>query len=224
MHYLGEGDHVNGADGQIHNLNDAFQAAIAAYMEGVRICLPGVVTKYDAGKRRANIQPSIKRVFADGGTASIPEVTSVPVIWPSGGGGGVSFPLVKGDGVLLVFGERNLEEWASGKGGEALPLDGRKFDLSDAIAIPGLYPFGVDSGFPGDAAVFQFQGMKMRMKGGRVAIGNAGAEVLDLLDSTMAELKSLAEACQSYGVPGSGAVVGAVAILEGKMSGIKGTL
>jgi hypothetical protein len=50
-------------------------------------------------------------------------------------------PLTRGDYVLLVFCERSIDAWLS-IGGIVDPDDYRKFDLSDAVAIPGLFPFG----------------------------------------------------------------------------------
>lgn len=39
-----------------------------------------------------------------------------------------------GDGVLLVFSQRSIENWLDGSKGS--PDDPRMFDLSDAFAIP----------------------------------------------------------------------------------------
>jgi len=45
----------------------------------------------------------------------------------------------KGDSCLLVFAEGALDDWLNG--GESEDL--RKYDLTDAIAIPGVYNFGI---------------------------------------------------------------------------------
>jgi hypothetical protein len=70
----------------------------------------------------------------------MPVINNVPVIWPRTSLGSISFPLTHGDGVLLIFSERSLDEWLS-NGGALAPNDPRQFDLSDAIAIPGLFSF-----------------------------------------------------------------------------------
>ncbi len=204
---------------------EAVEAAIAAALEDVRFCLPGRIESYDARTCRAVVKPLLKKVYADATVSPMAAIDSVPVVWPRGSGGGISFPLQRGDGVLLLFSERNLENFLV-KGGDSIPADPRKFDLSDCIAIPGLESFTVP-GVAGDNvnAWFRFGGAAMKMTpDGRVAFGTPEAEVLDLLDSTMSALSDLAAACQSYGIPGSGGIVSEVAILEAKLATIKGSL
>jgi hypothetical protein len=50
----------------------------------------------------------------------------------------ITFPLVAGDEVSLFFIERSIDNWLT-QGGIQSPNDTRKFDLSDAYAVPVLY-------------------------------------------------------------------------------------
>ena len=43
--------------------------------------------------------------------------------------------------MLLVFCERSIDKYTSGSGIDTNPVDLRQHDLSDAVAIPGFYPF-----------------------------------------------------------------------------------
>lgn len=113
-------------------------------MAQMHTCLPGVVVSYDYTKQKASVKPSIKRKYKDGRVDSLPVIVSVPVVWPRSSNASMTFPVNKGDGVLLVFSERALELWLT-QGGETEPGDTRKYDLTDAIAIPGLYPFSTPS-------------------------------------------------------------------------------
>lgn len=164
------------------SLVDGIQMVVDATLEGLRICLPGQIESYDPKTRKANIKPMLKRVYADGEIQSLPVLTAVPIVWPAGGGGALSFPLTRGDGVLLVFSERNMENYLE-SGVESTPLDGRKFDMSDAIAIPGLYSFKTKSPIKdNNSAIFTFGGATVSLqKGGKMAIGNAQAELLDIV-------------------------------------------
>lgn len=97
------------------------------------------VTK-DGGIKYVKVQPSLNKIYTDGVTSKMPPVSKVPVVFPSGGGGLLSFPIVEGDTVLLIFSKRNISNWLEGDGGEVNPATLRTNSLNDAIAIPGLYP------------------------------------------------------------------------------------
>jgi hypothetical protein len=78
----------------------------------------------------------------DGATEleSLPVIPNVPLMQFGMGGMRLTFPATPGDTVLLVFCQRSLDKWKS-SGGEVDPGDARQFSISDAVAIPGLFPF-----------------------------------------------------------------------------------
>ncbi len=184
------------------SLVDGIQMVVDATLEGIRICMPGKIESYDPTTRKADIKPMLKRVYADGDVESLPVITAVPVVWPGGGGGALGFPLSPGDGVLILFGERNMENYLE-TGKDSLPADARKFDMSDAIAIPGLNSFKAISPFPDNlAAYFAFGGGFVKMQpGGKMAIGNAGAELLDIISETLQMLATTAGTSAVSGSP-----------------------
>jgi hypothetical protein len=124
-------------------LNQAIETAINYHIGLLNTCLPGQIEKYDSTQQKADVSILLKKKYKDG---SIPAekmvISAVPVVFPRTSKSMVHFPLAAGDGVLLVFAQRSLEDWLF-KGGETVPTDPRKFDLTDAIAIPGLYDFKV---------------------------------------------------------------------------------
>lgn len=88
-----------------------------------------------------SVKPVFQQEYRDGVVLDFPEILDVPVMFPSAGGGMLSFPIKVGETVLLVFSMRSLDNWKlrdTGAGAH-LPTDNRHFDLTDAIAIPGLY-------------------------------------------------------------------------------------
>lgn len=123
------------------NLTDAIKQAIWNVLVGIHTALPAEVSKYDPSGPKVEVKPLIKKVYKDETILDLPVIVSVPVIFPRTGRFKITYPLEKGDGVLLVFAERSLETWLS-KGTAVAPQDPRKFDLSDAVAIPGLWAFG----------------------------------------------------------------------------------
>lgn len=112
---------------------------------------PGVVTSVsgDLSDLRVNVQPSINELYADGTTEEHLDILSVPVIMPGGANTLISFPIVAGDTVLLVFSQRSMDNFKIGNGQPTQPNDARKFQAEDAIAIPGLFTFSKSANRPG---------------------------------------------------------------------------
>lgn len=118
------------------------QNAVRQLLSDVHTSMPGTVVSYDG--RRAVVRPTLSKLIADGRVLGAPSIVSVPVVWPTAMGGQcrISMPMQAGDGVLLHFSERSLEAWHDAGG--AVPDDPRQYDLSDAIAVPGLNHDGVN--------------------------------------------------------------------------------
>lgn len=114
--------------------------AMDAKLYDMRVAMPGTVVKYDSKKQAVDVQPSLKAKHPDGGSTDLPVVYSVPIVFMRGGDASFTFPIKKGDSVLLIFADRSIDKWLS-NGGSVDPEDTRKHDLSDAIAIPGLSSF-----------------------------------------------------------------------------------
>lgn len=114
----------------------------ASTMADLRVAIPARVERYDPGTQTIDAQPLVQDSYTDENgervTENLPVVTSVPVIFPGGGGFRLVFPLQQGDTVLLVFNDRALDAWQSG-GNLATPADDRRHELTDAVAIPGLH-------------------------------------------------------------------------------------
>lgn len=89
-----------------------------------------------------DVLPLINNSFDDGTDLEYPPIYDVPVIFPSAGGGLLSFPIKVDDTVLLVFSQKSLAEWMESRsfGNTGFtPADKRRYAINDAIAFPGLY-------------------------------------------------------------------------------------
>lgn len=123
------------------SLGKLFGDVLRMYATQMHVALPGKVESYDASTQTASIKPMVKQVTeAEEGeiSESLPVIPNVPIAFPRAGGFFVSFPVAKGDTVLLVFCDASIDEWrATDK--ESEPGDLRKHTLSGAVAIPGVY-------------------------------------------------------------------------------------
>jgi len=106
----------------------------------------GQIESFDPITRLASIQPCLKRKFTSGEIIDLPLLEDVPVLFFGSGDFEITFELKNGSYVLLIIAERAIENWIT-KGGLVDPELKRTFDLSDAIAIPGLTPL-VDTKAP----------------------------------------------------------------------------
>lgn len=177
------------------SLPNVIKMAIENRLAGVHVSLPAKIESYDPATQKANIKPLIKREYQDGTKESLPVINNVPVIWPGMTTGILSFPVKAGDTVLAVFSERSLDVWLS-KGGEVEPNDRRKHDISDAIAIPGLFSFADVPGLADpSSAIFKFGDAQLSLnKDGKLALGNQAAELLDLFEQTLAAIEAMTTA------------------------------
>ena len=166
----------------------AMGAVIDYKISLINTAIPGVITKYDAGTKKAEVKPLIKETFWNGEVLSMPVIVNTPVIFPATQRGGIIFDLQAGDTVLIIFSQKSMERWlASGK--EVEEGVARHFDLTDGIAIPGLYSFASQNPFPGDdVTVYSNKGRFVINKDDKVAIGNESAELLDIIDQLISAI------------------------------------
>lgn len=144
-------------------LGTLLESAMSQHGENKHTAIPGIVVSGGGGK--VNVKPSLNRRLKDGSVESLPVIPNVPVWFPRGGGASITWPVKAGDGCLLVFSERSLDEWKGG-GGEFTPDDPRRNGLSDAIAFVGLDATGEGS----DAIELKMGGVTLEVSGGGVAI------------------------------------------------------
>lgn len=131
-----------GQSAQTPTETDNLLAAARAQLARVHTSIPGVVRSYDSATQTAVVQPVVRFKFRDGDGAIqnyTPEpIADVPVAFPGAGSFSITWPLAAGDLVTLVFAERSITEWKATAGATVEAADTRRFDLTDAIAIPSL--------------------------------------------------------------------------------------
>jgi hypothetical protein len=131
-------------------LEEAIRQIVDSYMQSVHTAIPAVITSYDSKKQSAQIRPLINQTYFNGKSIALPIIVNVPIIFPHNKICGLKFPLKVGDTVLAIFSESCLERWLSSDSGAVDMGYNRRFDLSDAIAIPCVFSlnsaqFGADN-------------------------------------------------------------------------------
>lgn len=187
------------------SLSELIRQVINFELTEMHVCMPGKIESYNAGDNTATVKPTLSRRFR-GATEPIeyPVIAKVPIVQPRTAKARINFPIEKGDLCLLIFADRNIENWLQSRGNEPKEVnDLRRHNLSDAFAILGGYPLELPAPpkFPGALNIEIEQGVK-------VAITNGTVELLDLIDQTLTAIQSLTVTTSSTpsGVPNNAAV------------------
>lgn len=102
----------------------------------------GVIQAFNAATQTATVQIAFTRVtsISPAGVRTISEyplLLEVPVFFQSGGGFTLTCPVAPGDECLVVFNDRQIDNWLAQGSGQP-PSMGRIHDLSDGIAFVGI--------------------------------------------------------------------------------------
>lgn len=108
-------------------------------MFNLRCCIPCIVQSYNSENGTIECQPAIRERIINQNEEieyrNIPLLINVPVAFPSSGNWQISFPISKGDECLVFFSDLSIDNfWL--KGNIQNPIEDRRHDLSDGIAIP----------------------------------------------------------------------------------------
>lgn len=176
---------------------DLHRAALRAELVKMGTALPGLIVSYDAAARRATVQPVFKGRTTNGAELRAPQLQGVPVLFPGGAVGGLTWALEAGDEVLLIVCQRRLALWLE-RAGEVDPWEGAAqgaapplFRLQDAVALPGVLSSPRAAPRPGAAA-----GVALEARSGAtVHLGDASATAgVALGDKVQGNLEALAAA------------------------------
>ncbi len=126
-------------------LEELLELAIKSFLGDLHTALPGRVEEYSPDAQKVDVKPLIKRrIVHEDGTElleELPIIPDVPVLFPRSAGFFMSFPIVRGDLVMLHFVERSIDKYLETEGEDTDPDEFRTHDLTDAVAVPGFYPF-----------------------------------------------------------------------------------
>lgn len=108
----------------------------------LRVACPGIIQSFDPVEQTVTVQPVIREEIVKEDLSkewvSIPLLLDVPIHIPRAGGYSLTLPVKKGDECLVVFLDACMDAWWS-YGGVQNQIEKRRHDLSDAVAILGLW-------------------------------------------------------------------------------------
>lgn len=119
---------------------DAQKKEIFASLNCVQI---GKIESFDAATQTASISLLLKRVvnIDPKGVKTLQENITIiykcPVMSLFGGNAFLSMPIAAGDNCLVLFNDRQIDDWFV-NGGVQIPTSSRMHDVSDAFAIVGI--------------------------------------------------------------------------------------
>ena len=121
---------------------EAINSHIKALKADLNTSAPARVVNYYPDNLTIDAEIGINRVDKDGLIIKKQIIKGVPLMFPSAGGGFLTFPVKKGDTVLLVFSQSSMDDWLLSDGSPITPKLLREFSVNDAVAIIGLWPNG----------------------------------------------------------------------------------
>ena len=83
----------------------------------------------------------VNKQFVDSDVLEYPAILSVPLVFPSSSTSAITFPVNKGDVVVVIFSQSSIDVFKSGSHTAHDPVDTRRFDRRGAIAIPCAFAF-----------------------------------------------------------------------------------
>ena len=121
----------------------AKRAARAILASEVRTHMPAQVVSYNPTLNTCVVQPTIKAIRTEDpnnlATVLLPQIADVPVQQFGSGTLVITVPPIAGSYGLLHVSDRDIDSWLL-KGGIVDPASSRKFNSTDSVFYPGLYP------------------------------------------------------------------------------------
>lgn len=145
--------------GQTPQLADVIDEAIENRLDHVFTGTVGRVLSYDTVRQMVTVQPLIKHIYIDERGDRVadthPPLQGIPVQFPGAGAYRITWPINKGDLVLLVGVSENIDRLKASDGAKVIdPKFTLRFNLSNTVALPGFHTFGkVPTTAPTDALV-----------------------------------------------------------------------
>jgi len=129
---------------RIDDLPTVMQGMLEQFQSTLWTAMPARIVSITSMRDKiiVDCQPTLRCKFnnKDGGFewVDMPVLADVPVVFPSGGGFMLAFPLKIDDEVLVVFANRCIDAWWQ-SGGVQNQIEFRTHDLSDGFALPGPF-------------------------------------------------------------------------------------
>lgn len=128
----------------VSSIQATIDSAFDYKMDNVNTAIPCIVlaVRDNGSSQMVDIQPTINQKLPDGTIKERPPILGVPISFPVGPDGGMTFPIKVGSTGTAIFSMRDMTAWKSGNGRPGTPQTAGRMSASDAIFYPGIQPPG----------------------------------------------------------------------------------
>lgn len=138
----------------------------------------GTIQSFDSVKQLAQVTINYTKTFFEPDASGVyspkqvnyPILIDSPVICIGGGGGSLTFPIAKGDECLVLFNDRDIDNWFNGSSNSAVAT-GRLHSFSDAIILVGVRSLA------NVITAYNANATELRNKAGNVKVSITNTEV-----------------------------------------------
>lgn len=175
----------------------------------------GTIQKFNSSSQTADVSINYKKTFfdfnADTGVydsrlVDYPLLAQIPVVVLGGGPGSLTFPIAAGDECLVLFNDRDLDNWFSGSSSSANATL-RLHSFSDGVALVGIRSMAnVLSSYDSTRVVLQNGTTLVGVGASLIKIANNTTTLNTLLQSLITQLGNLVDqtaliTVSSFGAP-----------------------
>ena len=141
-------------------------------------------------QRTQNVRDSVTGIYSTV-LQSYPILVDVPVLIPHGGSASLTFPVAAGDQCLILFNDRDIDNWFQGNNNSG-PATTRLHSFSDGFALIGPRSMNsADASYDTTRAVLKNGSTLVGVGSSHVKIANAGTTLNTLLQTLITDLKAL---------------------------------
>ncbi|MCK4789141.1 MAG: hypothetical protein KAV87_35695 [Desulfobacteraceae bacterium] len=173
-------------------MSNLLNEAIAGLLKNTFCAMPGVIESYNAEETTAEIWIKSKRIIDEesGQNIDYPKLVDVPILQLTGGTGGINLPIVVGDSCLVLFGDRDIDNWFV-TGAAEIPNTRRFHSIADGFALVGFRPLTNQVTRPDYLAASLYKdGTQISVKGNKAAIKNPTTDLLTLEAALISAINS----------------------------------
>ncbi len=209
-------------DGTTPELNELIKANILAIVDARHVSFPATVLVYDPVTQLCNVQPSVRIYETVEGVdvpLLIPPCLDCPVLFPTGGGYVIQWPLIAGDSVDVIVSSHDMDAWLTAGTPDTVPTSRRRGSLSDAKVWPGIRPKtnprlstspgGMSMGLDSMVSEVRVQATEVVLTSPTVRLGSASAtQFVALANLVLAELTNIVNKFNGHQHTETGATTG----------------
>lgn len=174
----------------------------------------GEIVSFDPQKQTAEIQIKMSYIV-NGEIKQYPVLLDCPCVVLGGGEGRITFPITQGDSCLVIFLDRDMDNWYAG-GQTMLPNTERMHSFSDAIAIVGIRNRQNQiTDYLAEGTEWKYGGSTIKLEENKVTVTNGTATVEISSGNVTINATNLAVNTPTVAFSGAVSIAGALTV-QGK--------